>query len=244
MTSTSSNELIILSWNILHIMHEWNYVGPDSLVIKKYPDEKNRMMVIIDFIKNIYDKNNACVINLQEVPGDYLISLRELFGDKVIFNTYDRIPKPRRPEADIYINKSESLVSIVKGVDIISSNFELLETGKGYIHLNLVYLDQNFNIFNAHMPFKYKNTINISELENVFIVGDFNAGVEESCSIFTGFHNIDNDDIEYTFISWRDETVKKDMLDHILTNVSSHNKQYIIYNDLSDHMPVYTIITK
>jgi hypothetical protein len=33
----------IVSWNILHIIHEHNYVGDGSLVISEFPEECVRM---------------------------------------------------------------------------------------------------------------------------------------------------------------------------------------------------------
>lgn len=44
----SSNSVKIVSWNILHIIHEHNYVGEGSLVISEFPEEKVRMEKIVE----------------------------------------------------------------------------------------------------------------------------------------------------------------------------------------------------
>lgn len=69
----------IISWNILHIIHEENYVGSESLVITDYPVERLRIEAIVKKIVDEYQSNDQVVINLQEVPGDCLNVLKELF---------------------------------------------------------------------------------------------------------------------------------------------------------------------
>jgi hypothetical protein len=239
MLTTGKQESVkIFSWNVLHIIHEWNFVGEDSLVIRKYGDESARLELILAFIKNIYDTNTSCIINLQEVPGDLLDKLIVLFNSNIYYHTYDRLPKLKK-EGDIYLNKTESLVSIVKNVHYISSNFVSLGTGKGYLHLNVYAFSVYLNILNVHMPFKYSNVLNL-ELENLFICGDFNCSSSESCIIFDKCNSIPND--KYTFISWRDMSVKTDILDHVLTKSSDLidlSKPLIIHEcDYSDHMPI------
>ena len=44
----------IISWNVLHIAYEKEY-NPNSLILKKYNNDNDRLMDIIKYIKTIID---------------------------------------------------------------------------------------------------------------------------------------------------------------------------------------------
>lgn len=231
----------LVSWNILHIMHEMNYVGNESLVITAYPNENERKAKILEYIQSEYDNHNAVIINLQEVPGDYLDALLQKYGESVYYYTYDRIPSFKKPDLKkVYDNPTESLVSIVKNMKVVSSRFELYDTGKAGLILNL---ENNVMIYNVHMPFQWKNTVQLPNGKNIYITGDFNCNEHEAVKMFPDCVSFKNS--EETFITRRNATITTNKYDHILCNFISPSENVLVVDkiNLSDHYPVSSEIT-
>lgn len=231
-----SNSIKIISWNILHIIHEHNYVGEGSLVISEYPDEKVRMEKILEKIENDFMNEKQIIINLQEVPGDYLDRLKEKFKDNIYIYTYSRLATLKKNIECPYSNMSESLVSIVK-VDnkLIEQLFYDFDKGKSALILRF----ENFTLYNIHLPFQYNKTVNTDEKS--IIVGDYNCSCENALKIFTDTEKCFND--KFTFITRREGIVKTDTLDHILTkNLTIKNPLNIEETKLSDHYIIYTYL--
>mgnify|MGYP000916607947 CR=1 FL=1 len=129
--------LILMTWNVLHMIHEWNY-NRTGKTIKLFKDEKERIIKIIKIISEFLDyesqKNNDVVFCLQEASGDLLEGLLLELSSKynVLYYEYDRIPmiKPEKftdpsqmPTNDIYQNPKEYLITIVtKSLEIISDS--------------------------------------------------------------------------------------------------------------------------
>jgi hypothetical protein len=71
-------DLTFITWNVLFRYHEEKYV-PQSEVLKKFPDEANRINAQIALIKDaIENSSSPLIISLQEVPGDLMLRLKEI----------------------------------------------------------------------------------------------------------------------------------------------------------------------
>jgi hypothetical protein len=209
--------------------------GYSSLVLTEHSDEDLRKNNIIEYIMNYYNSYDNIVINLQEVPGDYLDKLKSLVNtENIVYHTYDRIPKLKNSDKQIYANNSESLVSLIKGFCKISTNVQDLDKGKAILSFTL---DYDIQILNCHIPFKYNKeiiTMGCDSAQNIFVCGDFNCEINDALNIFKLFYQCPND--KSTFITKRDGIISENMYDHILCN-----KQNIISDldvdkiTLSDH---------
>lgn len=94
----------IISWNVLHIIHELNHVFNDSPVLDKYlRNEVKRLTDIFNAIKALMNENS--VICLQEVPGDLLTLLKQLPNTTVFEYKYSRVPTIKYSRAPIRILK-------------------------------------------------------------------------------------------------------------------------------------------
>lgn len=174
------------------------------------------------------------IINLQEVPGDYLDILKEKFKDNICFYTYSRLATLKKNIECPYSNMSESLVSIVKVnnklVEQLSYDFD---KGKSALILRF----DNFTLYNIHLPFQYNKTVGTDEKS--IIVGDYNCCAENALQIFTNTEKCSND--KFTFITRREGIVKTDTLDHILSkNLTIEKKLNVEETKLSDHYIIYT----
>lgn len=224
----------IVSWNILHIVHEKNYVGPESLVITEYNDESVRVGKIIAYIKNIYDKNDRIVINLQEVPGDVFDVLKTIISpEHFTYHTYQRIPLIKnKNKMNPYFNMNESLVTIIKGTKIVSTSVTEFESGKAAL---INKLNNKLSIYNVHMPFKFVDKVKITN--RAIICGDFNCDMNEAETIFPGFSCFVNHN--NTFITRRNNLISIAKYDHIMTNFNPRHSDLLVDKiDLSDHYPV------
>ncbi len=224
----------LFSWNILHIMHEINYVGPESLVITTYPNEQDRFIAIVKLILDEYNNHEQIVINLQEVSGDYLNKFKELFGKNVFYHTYDRIPTFKNAfQPKVYDDSSESLVTIVRGLNVVDTNVINFEKGKSALVLNF---DNDTTVYNVHMPFKWANSVKIETDKYVYVTGDFNCDDSEVLSQYPTCYVFKND--FKTFITRRNGVTITEKYDHILSNKNVSNNVHVTKTDLSDHFPV------
>ncbi|CAF1462638.1 unnamed protein product [Adineta steineri] len=134
-TDSSTNKIqqgfIVISWNVLHMIHEINYVYDASPVIEQYSikenwsNETSRLNDIIKILNDLLIKNamTECFICLQEVPGDLLPMLRKMVDAHVgsvltskpliHTHTYSRKPQIRNRQGGfLYSDSNESLVTI------------------------------------------------------------------------------------------------------------------------------------
>jgi hypothetical protein len=220
----------IVSWNILHIVHEYNYVGTSSLVITENPDEKERMDKIIAKINQLYEDNEEIIINLQEVPGDYLEKLVKLYGTQVYVRTYDRITSMRVSHPNPYSNMSESLVSIVKvKTNLIEKSVYDYDKGKSALILKF----DKFTLHNIHLPFQYPNCVEITD-PNTIVTGDFNCVQTDALKVFKDFKVCENEC--FTHLTRRDGVTVQKILDHVLfRGVNISEKLEVETTELSDH---------
>jgi hypothetical protein len=180
----------IVSWNVLHIIHELNHCYGSSPVLSKYgievdqSAEQTRLKDIIGEINRQLDGNT--IVCLQEVPGDLFCMLNGI-GDHTAFPLkYKREPKLKGGKKSPYKGTSEYLVTVVpnkltKGANTLS--VELDEIGKGALIVSIL----NLSIINCHAPFgKSQSSRNlffkgISDLNlgGYIWVGDFNSHFRE-----------------------------------------------------------------
>ncbi|CAF3505137.1 unnamed protein product [Rotaria sp. Silwood1] len=135
----SQQEFVVISWNVLHMIHEINYVYDSSPVINRYSinndfsNEKIRLNDITKTLSELLIKHSTmeCFICLQEVPGDLLPMLHEMFDSHansilackpvMHIQTYSRKPRIRvRQGSSVYNDSNESLVTIHYNPKIIS----------------------------------------------------------------------------------------------------------------------------
>jgi endonuclease/exonuclease/phosphatase family metal-dependent hydrolase len=117
----------VISWNVLHIIHEMNYELNRSPVLSRYSiaektsNETIRLNDIVDTLRQLIDEHATMelFVCLQEVPGDLLVMLESLVkslstGTALVHkSTYTRRPKLReQTNESIYVDPSESLVMI------------------------------------------------------------------------------------------------------------------------------------
>ena len=123
---------VVISWNVLHIIHEINYDFDTSSVIALYgieeapSNESIRLKDIVSILQQMITEHasSECFICLQEVPGDLLPILHTMANclkqafplSKTLIHThnYQRIPRLRQPRhhLSIYTNPTEYLVII------------------------------------------------------------------------------------------------------------------------------------
>jgi len=103
--------LRIISWNVLHIIHELNHVD-NSIVIQNNPDECKRINDIYNKIFSLLDNNT--IICLQEVPMD-LLNLLIVHNDiyNIEFNKYTRLPCLKNNKTELTNGKTSELSSEV-----------------------------------------------------------------------------------------------------------------------------------
>ena len=140
-TNKIQQKFVVISWNVLHMVHEINYVYDMSPVITQYKikeewsNEKFRLNDIVKTLSQLLIKHSTieCFICLQEVPGDLLPLLREMIDSHVgsalasqpliHTHTYPRIPRVRKIQgASLYTDSNESLVTIHYNPNIISTD--------------------------------------------------------------------------------------------------------------------------
>ncbi|CAF2066101.1 unnamed protein product [Rotaria magnacalcarata] len=126
-----SQNFVIISWNVLHIIHELNYAQNLSLVINHYSinenssNEKLRLHDIIKVLRKLLSEHSTmeCFICLQEVPGDLLPMLIEMSDSHtnlgltskplIHVHVYSRKPSLMDRQRDSpYFDSNESLVTI------------------------------------------------------------------------------------------------------------------------------------
>jgi len=226
----------IISWNILHIVHEFNYVEKDSLVINEYPNELARMEKILEVINNEIINNEEIIVNLQEVPGDYLEKLISSYKENIYFYTYSRIPTLKTLMTVPYKNMKESLVSIVKvNQKVLGQTFIDFYKGKAALILKFA----SYELYNVHLPIKYDKVIKIEH--NAIIVGDFNCNQFNALKIFHNCAACEN--YENTHIIKKNNQIILSALDHILyKGIKIKKIAHVEKSNLSDHYPIYTYI--
>lgn len=254
----------IISWNVLHIIHEFNYCSDSSLVLNKYnqtkqsSNENNRLKDIVVLIHKILDNNT--IVCLQEVPGDLLdILLNKLTGHTIYFNQYERQPKLKNDKImNPYKNSYEYLVTIVPSKMITpnatQTTIEFKKIGKGALITKL----DDLYIINSHFPPSSSQNLRSELFENInefikvnsakkyIFIGDFNSGYlalknDLNCAKFIDFKipHIKSD----TRKGLRNGLITMSKLDHIIvSNVNVCKTWATETDDLSDHLIIGGVI--
>jgi hypothetical protein len=114
----------VISWNVLHRIHEIKYRFEDSVELKIYPREEDRIKKQIEILKkNLTGEYVIC--SLQEVSGDLLSAVENHFNDtfNIFGYKHPRIPTLVRSDGTLepkvanipapYTNPAEFLVTLV-----------------------------------------------------------------------------------------------------------------------------------
>lgn len=193
--NTKQQAFVVISWNVLHMIHEINHSYNMSLVINRYSikenwsNEKLRLNDMVKTISELLVKHSMmeCFICLQEVPGDLLPLLNQMFDSHVgstlvtkplmHVQIYTRKPNIRGQQGgSVYTDSNESLVTIHYDPHMVSNNREkwqplgdrLLWTpcptdkGKGALAVTTA---SGLTVVNAHVP--YDNEAAMSLLNNI-----------------------------------------------------------------------------
>jgi hypothetical protein len=241
----------VISWNVLHIVHEINYAFDNSIVLQKYPLEKDRLNKIFIKINSLLDDNS--IICLQECPYNLLNLLNLLVSNNkhnIEYHKYRRMPFIKDNKPSPYIDCSEYLVTIYpKEYSIIKKmSFDIENQSKGALILTF---NNNLTIANVHVPIiasayspnNYRKTLFKTLLENIkdlnyIIIGDFNTKNYQLKRDMFFEKNIVIPEIDgYTRKAMKNNKLEHTKLDHIIL----HNIQYDCTfvdsedDDLSDH---------
>jgi hypothetical protein len=140
-TNKIQQEFVVISWNVLHMIHEINYSYDMSPVITRYSikekwsNEKLRLNDIVKTLNTLLIKHSTieCFICLQEVPGDLIPLLRQMLDSHVgstlatkplmHIQIYSRKPGVKWQQGGSpYTDSNESLVTIHYDPYICSNN--------------------------------------------------------------------------------------------------------------------------
>lgn len=140
-TNRIQQRFAVISWNVLHMIHEIKYSYDKSPVITRYSIKENwsnEKLRLDDMVKTLSDlliKHSTieCFICLQEVPGDLIPLLRQMLdyhvGHALVTRPLMHIQiYSRKPyihgwqENSLYTDPNESLVTIHYNPYISSSN--------------------------------------------------------------------------------------------------------------------------
>lgn len=179
MAAKVSNVLVV-SWNVLHIIHELNYASNSSPILEQYRikddfgNEQKRLKDIVVVLQRILRDHltNECFVCLQEVPGDLIPLLEEMLvsttksssiGNAILYKQiYLRHPRLRHGKNDsLYHDSSEYLVTIhYQPKDRIDKIFPKVswtpcpvDKGKGAFGLTT---SHGLTILNVHVPYDYQ----------------------------------------------------------------------------------------
>lgn len=203
----------IISWNTLYREYEEKY-HPDSFILKKFSNEKDRINSIIKLLLSYTDNN--CIICLQECSNILLEEIQKKFKNNLIF--YQNI------------RNNEFLITITP-LNFEKEVWSSHPSSNGY----LVVKNGNFRIINTHLiPQEYVKKYcvldYIMELPENYITvvaGDFN---ENWATV--------NLKLSRRFVVPKfGKTYKKWSIDHIILDkrIESYKKINNIKNILSDH---------
>ena len=230
-----NNKFRIISFNVLHIIHEINYNIKDSFVLNEYNNKEiDRLNDIIKLLKTYMDEKT--VIALQEVPCDLCKLLKNQEADYIVIEyKLPRIPKCKINKTP-YIDQGENIVTIIPKRLYKEDNVIIVQSedpGKAAMIVKC----NDFSIVNLHSPFKdtirqkfLKDIFEIIYNKNYIITGDFNVEEEElkRCIDKSVLIHIDG----YTR-----RGLESSKIDHFITNIKDLNTTtFVIYTgNLSDH---------
>ena len=197
-SNTQPSTFVVISWNVLHMIHEINYVSDLSPVIERYSikedysNEKRRLNDMLQTISDLLSKYSTmeCFVCLQEVPNDLLPMLNQMFdghvGSKPVLHiqTYSRQPRINGSQRYIlYADPRESLVTIHYNPQSNSIQDRVHWTpcpsdhGKGALSITT---DSNITVVNVHVPFNDTAISLLSDIQwpnndsKFVMVGDMN----------------------------------------------------------------------
>ena len=176
----SGTNFLVVSWNVLHIVHELHHVPDASPVLDQYmikddyANEQKRLKDIVIVLEGILRDHRLmeCFVCLQEVPGDLIPMLQEMLdstmkpssnGNAILYQqAYSRRPRLRNGKNEaLYRDMNEYLVTIhyqptgqsATNAPRISWTPCPVDQGKGALGLTL---SSGLTILNIHVPYDYR----------------------------------------------------------------------------------------
>lgn len=248
--------MLIVTWNILHIIHEIKFVGRESIPITAFDiydnrsNERNRMASIVNTVKEyINGHDGPVVICLQEVPGDYVVEFNKIENIKLYSYKYSRLPSLKSglgssPYSDI----SEHLVTIVKGCNDTTPLpvVQFTDPGKACLPVKV----NDFTVCNVHMPFgntelntaimRLKTSL-ITSTDNKYIVcGDFNTSPDRLNMTLYGSNGTVVQNNVVTHKTIKNGTITPKIYDHFVFYNLPTTGTVVHVNEVntSDHFPI------
>ena len=177
-TNNSESNFLVVSWNVLHIIHELNNAVDTSPVIARYSihnqyaNEQQRLNDIVLILQQIFMDHLTIesFICLQEVPGDLIPKLQTMLDSvtkvsslstaMIYKQMYPRQPRVRRERKEcLYMDSNEFLVTIhyqPNNQCPSNSNTQMfwvpcpVDGGKGALGLTTV---NGLTVINIHVPY-------------------------------------------------------------------------------------------
>lgn len=170
----------VATWNVLHMVHEFNYSFKKSRVIPRYPNEEERIQKIYEFIR---DKiSDDLVVCLQEVPGDLIPLLSNIKTHTGFVFVHNRIPKLRENidiaemtnklvRTDIisfYNDPNEYLVTLIPKDYEINREYTIQYDTKGKGALINIFNNRTM-VVNTHMTINQTGIDDIVKVYNDYV---------------------------------------------------------------------------
>ena len=223
MTSTTSQDLSLLSWNILApcwIYKEWY---PTPALYDLAADEQARLKLIIDHISSLRHD----IVMLQEAQEDRLFLFKEKLGDDYFFEFAPNNPTPS-PKANgllTLVRKDYAYASEIKIINGIldlerGDAIQIIEIPSKSLHLLNLHIDFFHRVVQAKMIYDRCNTLLGTTHSIALMAGDLNAEVKDHYEFeWVGFENVFSESSKYAHIPtyYGDPGYWENMmLDHIL----------------------------
>lgn len=210
--------MITITWNVLYRYYYEKY--------KKYTkmleniNEPDRLINILEILKNLILKDKEIIMFLQEVPGDLLSSILENMSDyNIYFTEFVRVPKKYGDHE--YKDPKEYLVTIISKSLGEFTMVEKKNKNRGYFILK----KDNLYVGNAHLPIDeklrldfIKNLLLKYQGEKIILGGDFNTKIYEISNLLNNFSYVNK------------------CYDYVVSNYLKYNKNEVINSkNNSDH---------
>jgi endonuclease/exonuclease/phosphatase family metal-dependent hydrolase len=241
MTSTSSHDLSVLSWNILAPC--WIYKEWYPTLFDLAADEQSRLKLIIEHIQSF----NHDIIMIQEAQEDRLFLFKEKLGDDYFFEFAPNNPTPS-PNANGLLTLIRKNYSYASEIKIINGILDL-ERGDAIQIISIP--SRNLYFLNIHIDF-FHRVVQAKMLHDrctallgiehsiSLMAGDFNAEIKDHYEFeWIDYENVFSEPSKYAqiFTYYGDPEYWSNMtLDHILYNPNqlepiAHGKAW----DTSNH---------
>lgn len=203
----------ILSWNVLLMDYEKKY-NPNSIRLKKWKNEDDRVDIIINILSKNSDINS--IICLQEVSILLFSKIKEIFSDRLVFHK-----KVTDIECIVTITPKEYIEENINKNSATREILSVYNSKTGYRIINTHLKPQRYCNLNI---MRYINSLS----NNTIVVGDFNENYKIVKKLLNNF-----------IVEYFGNTYKKKQIDHIVYDKKLYKKNIsktkIVVDDISDH---------